>query len=32
MHGSAEFRKRVAAIYMERAITQAHARAAGEAA
>ena len=27
MHGSAAFRKRVAAVYMERAISQAHARA-----
>jgi CO/xanthine dehydrogenase FAD-binding subunit len=32
MHGSAEFRKRVAAVYMERAIAQAHARAVGKAA
>ena len=30
MHGSAEYRKRVAAVYMERAIAQAHARAAEE--
>jgi CO/xanthine dehydrogenase FAD-binding subunit len=32
MHGSAAFRKRVAAVYMERAIAAAHARAAAEAA
>jgi carbon-monoxide dehydrogenase medium subunit len=29
MHGSAQYRKRVAAVYMERAIAEAHARAAG---
>jgi CO/xanthine dehydrogenase FAD-binding subunit len=27
MHGSADYRKRVAAVYMERAITEAHERA-----
>jgi CO/xanthine dehydrogenase FAD-binding subunit len=31
MHGSAEFRKRVAAVYTQRAIAQAHARAEGAA-
>jgi CO/xanthine dehydrogenase FAD-binding subunit len=30
MHGSTEYRKRVAAVYMERAIAQAHARASAE--
>jgi aerobic carbon-monoxide dehydrogenase medium subunit len=30
MHGSADYRKRVAAVYMERAIVEAHVRAAGE--
>jgi CO/xanthine dehydrogenase FAD-binding subunit len=31
MHGSAEYRQRVAAVYLERALAQAHARAAGAA-
>jgi carbon-monoxide dehydrogenase medium subunit len=30
MHGSAEYRRRVAAVYIERAIAQAHGRAAGD--